>query len=881
MLLESKGPDLPISALFHNSAIYENMDLYNSVNDRRNLSMEKEDLKCTIESINHILGKSLVFRPESLPMDSMGTGAVSDSNTTSNQNVSDIMGAGLVVADAGKSMSLNNGQSGILPIEDFLDRPVEIATGTIAVGAAISANYPVWDLVTKHPSVRAKVKNFAFMRCNMVVRVAFAGSPFHTGRVLLSYQPHAGKNRNLIAHTANLAAAAAYRPMLLNYLSQADGARVLDVRANTPVEIRIPFISPKPMARLFNATSSAIAAATSFTDFADMGTLYVYTINSVGSVSASSASPVGYSIFAWLEDVELSVPTATQLAITTESFKMSSKDERETGPVERVSSALVELSEVCCAIPEIAPFAYPAQIVFRGVNALAAHYGWSRPNIVSEPTYVKNRPVANSAVCIGSETVELLSYDPKRGLASDSHACGSGMDDMCIATVAQRESYIETFTWAASDAAYTSIKELIVHPQMNSYYVDAGATPCTMVQPSAMSFAVTPFNFWRGDIIFRLDFVTSQYHRGKFAIWYEPNHHHQALISADLALNKNDVQIIDIAETNSVEIVVQWANSFPWLKTLAYNSIKGVHNPGPLLLNLTDVVNGHIIMAPFVPLQSPDDSDVQINVFVRAENLLVNELGGSMPVSRVYITPESYVVQEDKSCEEVTKFVLNPSSASVEDITKHYFGEIPLSFRACLKRYVTVETQNYAATGTHMYLRVHRAIMPPIAPLYNVGTPLASPIFPTLYGYLRYAYLGLRGGVRSRLRLYQPDVSSEQAIATVGLLQPVDASAPIMGEVNSPVRLNHNGHVQYVPSITGIAEVELPFYTNNNFVFSFAEDLMGSAVEGAMSRTWTKDFSYNVENRGVISDNYWFIRDFAVAEDFTLMRYQGAPYYTY
>jgi hypothetical protein len=924
-LLQLTCPNLPLSALCHNSAIYENMDLYNSVVPRRNLIMEREDLLATLSSVDHILGKSLVFRAESLDIDTVDMGPIPSENVNRTQNVMDLAGGDIITSSAGRSLSLNNGQSGYYPIEEFLERPIEIATGTIAVGASVSAIYPVFDLVTKSPAFRAKVKNFGFGRFNLRLRIAISGSPFHYGRIVASPQPHAGKNRNLAAHASNIAVDAAYRPMLLNYLSQAEGTKIMNVRSNTPVEIVMPFISPKPMGRFFNASSAAIAAATSFSDFADMGSLYFYTMAAIGSVATGSSS-IGYSIFAWLEDVELCVPTATHLAITTESFDVGSKaDERKVGPVESIASALADLSAVACLIPGLELYAAPATIVFNGAKALAAHFGWSRPHLITEPSFVKNRPFTNSANCIGSETVEMLSYDPMRELSVDSLACASSKDDMAITTIAMRESYFDTFTWANTDAAYSVLKQYIVHPQQNTYYVDSGATACTMVQPSALSFAASAFDYWRGDIVFRLDFVTSQFHRGKLAVWFEPNTNNETLIAADLALNKNDVQIIDISVTDSVEIVVKWASSFPWLKTYLFTGIKGISNPSGLILNLTDVINGNIMIAPFVPLQSPDGSSIRINTFVRAENILFQQLGGSMPLTRALITPESlecdymsdsesestpelvipfydpralsaihsgyqipmgyriYPESEEVDCladEMVTKVDLNPTDASLQDITKHYFGEQPLSFRALLKRYSTIEVIKYTFTATHEQVRAYRNIIPTILPLYN-STILVSPVFPTLYGYLRYAFLGLRGGTRQRIRFLDTKVKSTQSLLVCELTAPVTTVTEAISEPNFPTYIYAAGAVQCNPHISGGAEVEFPFYTQNNFVFSFADDLMGSAVEGEMARYWTKAFFAHWDHTGVVSDVVWMVRDFAAAEDFTLMRFCGAPYYTY
>jgi hypothetical protein len=835
---------------------------------RKRLLSKKQDIIATLNFIDYQLSKSMSISPESATLDTMDQGTVS--SISHQENVTDLTGASVAVQDLGEAKSLENGQYGDFPLQSFLDRPVEIATGTIAVGALLSAEYPIWDIISKHPSVRAKLKNFAFFRGTLWFRIAISGSPFHSGRVLASYCPHSGKNQNLIAHAANLTAAAAYRPLLLNYLSQQDGATTLDVRSNVPVEMCAPFISPKPMLRMFNTSALAIAAATSFEDFLDMGTLYLYSVNTVASVSASAASSnVGYSIFAWFEDVELAVPTATHLAITTESAYVanygglaewydarielddfpiknvsytpvdvrfiggnfyvppmmsthmasedkpvkiiirtesmnvkSGRDERKSGPIERIAIAGSNISSALMKVPELIPFAMPSKIVFDGAAAFASWFGWSRPIIYEEPKFTKNRAFSNSAVCVGSETVEPLCYDPQRELAIDGFPCGSSHDDMVMSQIFTRESFVETITWGTADAPYTNIHTVIVHPQMNSYYVDGGATPATFVQPSALSFCASPFEYWRGDITFRLDFVTSQYHRGKFGIWYEPNHFHASIINADLSLNKNAVQIIDLSQTDSVEFTVEWASHYPWLRTFAPSDIKGAHNVGAIVANLNEYVNGYIILAPFVPLQSPDNSDIEINIFVKSTNMFFNQMTSNLPTQKVYITPES--MDLDTHDKETTSTVLNPSNAQTTDITKHYFGELPLSFRGCLKRYVTLETLTVVPVAATQSYNLTRPIIPAPAPLYNG----AAITYPTLLGYLRYAYLGLRGSVKKRIRFYETDLPKRQNITTITLKPPAEFTASTAGFGTTPLFLEQGGSVAFQPYTNAGIEVE-------------------------------------------------------------------------
>ena len=828
-----------------------------------------EDEHATIRSLNIKLARTREIRTESLvePDKGKATGVVVERN----ENLEDITGDVTDKTDMGDSKYIDNGQYGLLPIEDFLERPVEIADGNWSVGSNLSIQVSIWDLLSKHASVRAKLRNFAFFKGNMGIRIAFSGTPFHYGRLLCSYQPHAGKNANIDAHISNLAVDPTYRDVLLNYLSQSRGAATIDARGNKPTELSIPYISPKPMLRLYNNGSSVISAATSFSDFADMGDLFIYSYEPLGSVSSGTATSVSYNIYAWFEDVELSTPTATHIEIATESAP-----ESITGPVQRMSSSAAQVAGVLSSIPMIAPFAKASEIVFNGISSISAIFGWSRPPINREPEFVKNRPFTSHCQTIGSETIERITIDPMQELAIDGLACGEMKDSMVINNITNHDSFFDRFTWADTDALEVPIYKCIVHPQMNTYYSDVGATAMELVQPSALSYCATPFEYWRGTITYTFDFVTTQYHRGKIAIWFEPNHQHNTLIGADVSLNKNYVQILDLAVSSSIEISVEWASHYPWLKTFSPQDIKSAHEFGAILTNLNEYVNGYLFVAPFTTLQSPDSSDIPVHVYVRSTDVKFQQLTDDIPSARALITPES-LSENDLHEEKRLAKVLNPTTASMKHITTYNFGEQPISFRSCLKRYCTAALVNHTATADYRRLVLVRKNLPDPVPAYNTTYSVA---YKSLYGY-RYGFLGLRGGIRYRVFHIGEEGYNETGRAFAMLMSP--SSSVTESAVNgvAPDYTTMNGAAVFLPHTNGGVEYELPFYNQNLFLFSFATDLHGTSTAGEMAYTYTRSHEFHADINGTTGKDHTFVFDIASGEDFTLMRFTGAPYYTY
>jgi len=866
---EVSESNIPVHDLSFNVSLRENRLIWRRNLVRRKALSEIEDLRTSISILQRIVGKQANYRTESSEeVESSGVGPVAPTMATINENVGDTFGNLPDERFLGKSTAPPTGQVGVLKIQKFMDRPIALASGTLAIASVNQLEYDIWDLLSLQPSVRAKFKNFAYFRGTMRIRIVVSGSPFHYGRILVSYQPHAGKNSNLTAHETNWAVDPTYFDPYYNYLSQAPGACLIDVRQNRPVELTIPFISPKPMLRLYNTSTSAVSAVTSFEDFNDMGRLYFWTLNPIGSVSSGTSTPVAYQILGWFEDVELSVPTATNMAITTES-----RDERRVGPVEKISTVAASVAGTLSKVPFLAPFAVPSKIILSGISAIASWFGWSRPINLNIPSFVKNRPYANTTNCIGMETIEKLSLDPQMEIAVDGFACGTQTDEMVISEICKREAYIEQFTWASDDVVQEPLLLLMVHPQLNSYFDDG---TIVVIQPSPMSFCASPFVYWRGDITYRLDFVTSQFHRGKFAVWYEPNHFQSTLISADLALNKNYVQIVDLAETNSIEFTVHWANSYPWLRTASPSLIQSLHNAGSALSSLPQYINGFIALAPFTELQSPDDSAIQVNVFVKSENIVFNHLdNAAFPTARKYMTES----REDNLNDVMVSSVdLNDSTASMDHCSDYHFGETPVSFRALMKRYVT--TQATSKTATTAYSRMYNTveIIPNIDAAYSLTS--AATYNMTFWSYLRYAYLGLRGCVRKRVRLIEPTGGGTMSTCAVSLGAISTSVTQATTHDTSSVRPWIRGSVEFVPHTNGGIEVELPWYNPNLFLFSFATDLIGTIATGEMQNAFARAYVFECDAIGTTNDVRRFIEETASGEDFTLIRFSGAPYHT-
>jgi hypothetical protein len=836
----------------------------------KRLSVEA-DRKLTLDIIDRLTNETYhnVLYTEAAMVSAMDEGPASASVQDLTENVLDIMGDPSVTKIAGSTSNTSQGQVNVLKVDKFFEHEILLFKSPILLGNDLDTFLRVWDLYTLNPAVRAKLRNYAYIRGDMVIKIVISGTPFHMGKLMVSYQPYDKWNETLSSYLVSLTYNNDLRLNLMGYLSQAPGAITMDMKDNKPVVIRCPFISTKPMHRIYNNASTAISDVTSFTDLYNAGALYLMMLNTPDCVSDASSN-LSISVYGHMENVELGCISGTIAQITTEA------DEYKTGPIETVSTKLAEISSALTRVPDLAPFAYASKMLFTGAAKVAAIYGWSKPPVDPKPMFVKNNPYTNGAHTIGYETNFKLSLDPKQEITVDPRVAGVSQDELSIASLCARESFVTKFNWTVANVAMTPIYKILVSPWIVRTATH-GTPTRTFVQPSAMAFAVQPFQYWRGDIDYRFDFVCTAFHRGKVAIYYEPNISQSVLINANLSLNKQFIAMIDLQETQSVRVTVKWAASRAWLKVAS--GAEGETISAMLPLD-PGYFNGYIAVVPITRLTSPLEKTIDVNLWVKSDNMQVNFVTeANLPTERKIFTEAQEIHPIG-----VTQVELNKSSASQMHINEEHFGENPISFRLLLKRFASIGSGSYTTSaGAVHVLSLVKNNIPKMQAAYSTA-PSSQPI-PNLLTYLRYAFLGIRGGVRFRWRFLQNMNTDMYKFAVVSNDSPsTDAAdsvtdtttvgATIPSRIRGTVAFNFNNNA-------GI-EYEIPFYTNNLFVFSFHAKLDGgqNTTDDDMEVYWTRTHTVAYFNANA-STRQDFDVEVASGEDFSLLRFSGAPYYSH
>jgi len=761
-------------------------------------------------------------------------------------------------------------------LDAFFARPVSLGSFTIDQSTPLFAKYDVASLYLGDPGVRAKLRNYAYLRCTFVFRISVSGTPFDYGRLMVSAYPWV---TTCDAATIILDPAATWTDLRHQYMSQSKKCAIIDLKENKPVDIELPWVSPVPIGRLYNQSSSALPSATDLSDFVNMWTVFVSTLNTYQSVS-TTANHLHAHIYCYMKDVQLGVPTGSQMVLALNSL-VTKTDERSSGPIERASSRALYASRLLETVPHIGIYAKASSMVLAGLNKFSALLGWSSPVLMTKPSRVKNEPFQNGVMTIQEDTGQRIVFDPKQELSVSTEYVSGSEDEMCIQSLCAIESFLQTEIWTHTETPGSIITVIPITPQLQNPHSNV-VHPQLNVVPTPMNMVSQMFNVWHGDIDITLEVVSSSFHRGKLLITYEPNVWQYANVVANIGFNKQYTQVWDIQETQRFSFCVKWNKNRAWANTVSNtlastNAILGAISPTS---TLDESTNGFVIISPFTALQSPDSSDISINIYVSSKNMAFNRLTTAhIPLNRrlIYNSGVTKMSTTPTSCIELTQ-----SETVVKDIAEHNFGEIPLSLRSILKRFVTTDANSvasgaWAADGSFQYINN-------IIPNYwgRIGSVFTTLLYADPLGYFRFAYLAMRGSYRKRLHIITNDVGKFNP-CSVGLDQTVSStSSSSITTFTAPLAYempDMNGRAIFIPATNAGLEVELPFYSPNYFLFACSNT--PDAPSGcAPFLTVNNDMVYYL-NYSIIAGGTKFkvIETSASGEDFQLSYFMGSvPY---
>lgn len=782
---------------------------------------------------------------------------------------------------------------------EFLNRPVKIGVIEWSPGTTFLNTYEPWALWAQNSYIKKKLDNFRNFRGTLKVSFKINGSPFHYGKIMASYRPLQDAS-GLREETHTTATSAIFVSSMM-VRSQRVNVK-MDPHSDSGGCLCLPLIIPDNYVPVNDLSA-----------WQGLGELTVETMMDLRTVS-SSTDVVTITIFAQMEDIDLTVPTYSVAAQADDEQK-----EMSEGVISRPAAIVAKAAGLLESIPIIKPFASVTSIAASAVSQVASLFGYSRPSIVDVTRFIRRNPLGELAHTSGADNVNKLTMDPKQNVTVDPRVVGlDGTDEMMVKYIVERESYMSYFEWSQTDGVDTNLFWTAVYPQVA--HVNTG-TYSDVIAMTSLCYGSLPFSHWSGGLKYRLEVMASKWHKGRLRIVYDPISLTNATATDNY--NTNFVKILDLAETRNFEFVVPWAQNTPYKQVHPGIEQKYYLDPVSGATTSTPGIvwhNGFIAINVVNELISNDTTaDIRVNVYVSAADDY--ELQGPNGDAFKYFSPFPLAQADDEQTENMPDsaekthnlMTASPDITSLKD--QVFFGDPIVSFRSLIKRYnlhMIMENPVEGSTDQHdTFLYSFRLPNYPEYNMYDPGaqfgatlaTPLGAvpytPAVMTMLQYLTLGYVCKRGGIRWKYKPTGPTTNLDVSRITsyriyrvwLGLSANVAQNKVANAALSTTNRLINSiwtvGSNMFSGAWTGLyaanntINTELPYYTGKRF--QYAQNL--NILEGLdadesiyakhiLDLQMTMPVTSEPESyKASISFEKWV----AAADDYSLMYYQNAP----
>lgn len=621
-------------------------------------------------------------------------------------------------------------------LHDFLSRPIILASYTMSPNSSLEGftdSFNPWTTFLTNINVKKKLANFKLLRANMRIRIELNGTPFQFGKVMVVYDAFEE------AYADNI-----QRADIDGNFSKVIPSQRMKVFINPAssqgAEMLLPFFYKSEFLDLLDVPVAF-----------NMGFIRLWSLAPFGNVNAS-IDPISIKIYGSLENVTLAMPT------------FFSQAGYETGIISKPASAVAAAAKALANVPYLAPYMKATEYAATAAAKIAALFGYSKPTNVTDMVPIIRHNVGNMATCNGLDTVQKMGMDGKNELTIDPRVVGlSGKDEMAVANIAGIESYLFNFPWGAQSEGtlLASIKVTPIH--YANKFTEGGwkywwTASCTIGNA---------FNYWKGSQKFRFVINSSNFHRGRLKIVWEPT---VANVTSNPFLNTNYTHIVDLADTDDFTICVGWGASSMYL-LCRQPDFEPVYDLSGLLGTHPLNDNGKLYVYVLNPLMTSSDDlpNIQVSVFtsmcddVEFAEPTLNKLNQFTPFSlqsgfELHSGADNDPTSNDKDTEQPyhdSELVQMSDDCFQDNANLVYFGEKVMSLRSLIKRYcrVTTEALNANNAGNPSYFAMIRWMFLGLPGPDTNGMHLGAG---GRYNYTNYSYVtfyklcyaGWRGSIR-------------------------------------------------------------------------------------------------------------------------------------
>jgi len=539
----------------------------------------------------------------------------------------------------------------------FLSRPVRIKTFSWTLGNDIDQTFYPWQLFLSEASIQEKISSYSLLRGNLHIKVLVNASPFYYSAAIMSYQPL------VIYNPAPISDGTADEELVP--LSQRPNIMIYP-QDNMAGEMVLPFLYEREW---LDITSNARVT--------DMGYIRLKSFDILRSANASAGATVTINVLAWMDDATLSGPTIEGV--------LQSKDEYGDNPISKPASAIANAAGLLSGIPVIGPFMTATSMIAGKVAGVAKIFGYTNPPNIEPTTQFRLNNLPLLATTDISTSIEKLTLDCKNELTIDPKICGADIgDSMDFRSICSRESFLTIFDWQMTDVVDTQLFAIGITPAQLRIGTGASSrkrylTPMAMVNQC--------FKLWRGTISIRLRVLSTQYHKGRLVITWDP----RADNSAQTDYPRIYTHILDIAEDKDI------CFSVPWMQTKAFLETDTTINTNNYKVETSaltrgDSYNGILTARVYTDLTAPvQTAPINVLVYVAGHDLIFSQ-PTDLPLD---VSP--YAQQADFGY--TPKSVnLGPPAITDDNLLLVYNGESVNSVRTLVRRFTNYMSNSYNST---------------------------------------------------------------------------------------------------------------------------------------------------------------------------------------
>jgi len=446
-------------------------------------------------------------------------------------------------------------------IRSFFEKPWLVYNGTWSVGQVqndyllgLAGGINIDNLLVVNPLWASKWAGFSMVRAKAVVRVVLNATPFHAGKVLLSFLPLSTAFDTIAPtysamHTSSMAA----RSML-------PGVKI-DCRDSGAI-MEIPYITPADYFTLTPSGSSSNLPAY------NRGNINLVVLAPL-TTGLSAEQAVYFSIYVHFEDVELVGPIVPQVngKRKKRAFKSVSEMEAEaigTGPVSKGLSIVSSAASSLSAIPGLEVVAGATSWV-AGIGAgIASMFGWSKPMLLNGPQLSVRARDHYLATSDGVSSAVPLALRSDNAVVIKNDLSYYDGDEMSFAFLKRQEALVNTLSWNVTSPIETVLYSIKVDPGavFASKTVSSGGKVFTYGTGPPIWYLSKLFGFWRGSMRVRLEFAKTDFHAGRLQVTWtpRPDGNTPTTVTGMYAIR----EIVDLRTTDTLEF------ELPYLMPTAY-----------------------------------------------------------------------------------------------------------------------------------------------------------------------------------------------------------------------------------------------------------------------------------------------------------------------